>query len=62
MFEAGANVAAPAIPEGENIVEVMTAESFTGVDLLPKVGNKQFFVKGNSLIFGNASGFMIIVY
>ena len=60
VFESGANVDAPVVPEGESSVEVMTAESFTGVELLPRVGIKQFFVKGNCLMFGNASGFMLI--
>ena len=61
VFESGANVVAPVVPEGELYVEVMTAESFAGVELLPKVGAKKFFVKGNHLMFGNASGFVLIV-
>lgn len=62
VFESGANVVAPAVPEGENSVEVMTAASFTGAELLPKVDEKQFFVKGNRLMFGNKTGCMIMVY
>ena len=60
VFESGANVAAPAVPEGEISVEVMTAASFNGAELLPKVGDKLFFVKGNRLMFGNKSGWMLI--
>ena len=61
LFEPGANIVAPFVPEGELYVEVMTAESFAGVELLPKVGAKKFFVKGNHLMFGNVSGFVLIV-
>ena len=61
VFESGANVVAPVVPEGEGFVVVMTAASFTGVDLLPKVGSKSFFVKGNRLMFGNSAGFGMIV-
>ena len=61
VFESGANVAAPAVPDGENSVEVMTAESFTGVDSLPKVGGNHFFVKGNRLMLCNVNGFLLIV-
>lgn len=61
VFEQDANVVAPAVPEGENSVVVMMAESFAGTDLLPKVGGKRFFVKGNRLMLGNAAGFVIIV-
>ena len=59
VFEAGANVVAPAVPEGESSVEVMTAESFAGVELLPKVGGKYFSVKGNRLML-NKAGFVLI--
>ena len=61
VFESGANVVAPVVPQGESSVVVMTAESFAGVDLLPKVGGKRFFVKGNRLMFGSTEGFVIIV-
>ena len=62
VFESGANVLAPVVPEGEISVEVMTAASFSGAELLPKVGDKQFFVKGNRLMFGNKAGCMIMVF
>ena len=62
VFESGANVVAPDVPEGKSSVVVMTAASFTGAELLPKVGDKQFFVKGSRLMFGKEAGFMMIVY
>ena len=62
VFESGAAVEAPSIPEGERLVAVLTASSYSGVESLPdgECGNR-FFVQDGQLMFGRRLGLMLMV-
>ena len=49
VFEAGAGVSVPDIPEGDEFAEVMTAVSFAGVELITPPSGRRLFAIGSQL-------------